>query len=88
MGLPLMDKRKAPIGTGFEGKVKRLILTLNMRSLFAISAEMTALIYNFHKITRYQKSLEKFGDECNVLDFHSFRVDPLGKQLCRWIRLC
>lgn len=55
MQLPLTDKRKAPIGAGFEGKVKRLILMLNLRSLFAISMEMAALIYNFYKIRRYQK---------------------------------
>lgn len=59
MRLPLIDKRRAPIGAGFEGKVKRLILMLNLRSLFAISVEMTALIYNFHKITRYQKKLRE-----------------------------
>lgn len=55
MWLPLTDKRKAPIGAGFEGKVKRLILMLNLRSLFDISVEKSALIYNFHKINKVSK---------------------------------
>lgn len=55
MRLPLTDKRKAPIGAGFEGKVKRLILMLNLRSLFDISVGMSALIHNFHKIDKVSK---------------------------------